>query len=68
MIRAQSELLTHHVLLDAEPATEGRLLTIMLVGQPGGHLVLACLELDPFEVGRYAQEDLFREHACEGQQ
>jgi hypothetical protein len=65
VIRALSEMLTAHVLLDAEPVTEGRLLTIMLVGNAGGPHVLACLELDPFEVERYAGEDLFREHACE---
>lgn len=66
MIRARSEMLTDHVLLDAEPATDGRLLTIMPVGQARGQFVLACLELDPFEVERYAGEDLFREHTCEG--
>jgi hypothetical protein len=32
VIRPLSEMLTEHVLLDAEPATEGRLLTLLLVG------------------------------------
>ena len=59
-------MLTDDVLLDAEPATEGALLTLILVGNAGGPHVLACLELDPFEIGRYAGEDLFREHSCEG--
>ena len=35
MIRALSEMLAGHVLLEAEPATDGRLLTLLLVGGKG---------------------------------
>jgi hypothetical protein len=67
VIRAVSEMLARNLLLDAEPATEGRLLTIVLVGNAGGPFVLAYLEPDPFEIWRHSEEDLFREHSCEGQ-
>src|ERR1039458_10056973 len=68
VIRALSEMLTRNLLLDAEPVTEGRLLTLLLVGGKGTPSRLACRVLGPFEADdRLAKGDLFREHSCEGQ-
>ena len=68
VIRALSEMLTGNLLLDAEPVTESRLLTLLLVGSKGTRSRLACRVLGPFEVDdRLAKGDLFREHSCEGQ-
>jgi hypothetical protein len=61
-------MLTEHILLDAEPATEGRLLTLLLVGGRGTRSRLASRVLGPFEGARLAKVELFREHACNGQQ
>ena len=65
VIRALSEMLTDHILLDAEPATEGRLLTLLLVGGRGTRSRLACRVLGRYEGARLANVELFREHACE---
>ena len=49
VIRPLSEMLTDHVLLDAEPMIEGRLLTLLLVGGRGTTSRLACRVLGPYE-------------------
>ena len=68
MIRAQSEMLAGKLLLDAEPATEGRLLTLLLVGSKGTRSRLACRVLGPYEADdRLAKVDLSRAHSCEEQ-
>jgi hypothetical protein len=67
VIRPLSEMVTDHILLDAQPATEGRLLTLLLVGSKGTCSRIACRVLGPIEADdRLAKVDLFREHSCEG--
>jgi hypothetical protein len=47
VIRPLSEMLTEHILLDVEPVTEGRLLTLLLVGGKGTRSRLASRVPDP---------------------
>jgi hypothetical protein len=69
VIRALSEMLTDHILLDAEPVTEGRMLTLLLVGGRGTRSGLASRVLGPYEADdRLAKVDLFREHSCGDQE
>ena len=69
VIRPLSEMLADHILLDAEPVAERRLLTLLLVGGRGTRSRLACRVLGPYEAdGRLAKVDLFREHSCEAQE
>jgi hypothetical protein len=68
LIQPVSEMLADHVLLEAEPVTEGRMVTLLLVGGKGTPSRLACRVLGPFEADdRLAKVDLFLEHSCGGQ-
>jgi len=54
VIRPLSEILTDHILLDAEPVTEDRLLTLLLVGGRGTRSRLSSRVLGHFEGARLA--------------
>lgn len=69
VLQPLSETMDGQVLLDAEPTAErdGRLLTLLLVRGEGSRSVLVCRVLGPWEVGRLAKVELFRQHSCGGQ-
>lgn len=69
VLQPLSQTMDGQVLLGAEPTAvrDGRLLTLLLVQGDGPRSVLVCRALGPWEVGRLAKVELFKEHSCGGQ-